>query len=482
MTAELQEPAAEVREGAVEWLALLGRSMREEHDYRPRIEGRLPAGLAGTLYRNGPGLFERGGRRKRNLLDGDGMIQAFDFADGAVRYRNRFVRTAKFQAEEAAGAYRYPTWSTRAPGGPLFNLGFRGKSQAGVTVLAQGGRLLAFDEINPPYALDPETLETLGAYEVETRYPVPAYKAHSKTDAGNGDWVLIGTGYGKKMTLHHVVRGADGRVKAQRHFEAPYNTYLHDFFATERYVLFLLHPVEFSPWPLISGFKSFIDTLKWNPARGNLVLVADKSGAAPPRVFEAPAAYMWHSLNAYEVGDSIVADFVGYDDPDHFIGDDPALGAIMRGVAGNAESPGRLRRHVIDLGAGRLREEFLADGHYEFPMIDARVGCRRHRYAYLAHGDASRWFHDGLARVDVETGARELYDFGPSCYVGEPIFAPRGPDEGDGWLLVQVLDGTTEKGFLALFDAADVAAGPVARVLLDHPTPMSFHGDWRAAG
>jgi all-trans-8'-apo-beta-carotenal 15,15'-oxygenase len=35
--------------------------------------------LQGTLYRNGPGLFDRGGGRKRMLLDGDGMIQAYQF-------------------------------------------------------------------------------------------------------------------------------------------------------------------------------------------------------------------------------------------------------------------------------------------------------------------------------------------------------------------------------------------------------------------
>ena len=99
------------------WLAILGRSLRTEHDYHPRIEGRLPKDLRGTLYRNGPGLFERAGYRKRHLLDGDGMIQAFDFTDAGVRFRNRFVRTRKFVEEERAGGYLYPTWSTRAPGG-----------------------------------------------------------------------------------------------------------------------------------------------------------------------------------------------------------------------------------------------------------------------------------------------------------------------------------------------------------------------------
>lgn len=57
----------------------LATSLPTEYDYVPRVEGRLPPALQGTLYRNGPGLFDRGGGRKRMLLDGDGMIQAYQF-------------------------------------------------------------------------------------------------------------------------------------------------------------------------------------------------------------------------------------------------------------------------------------------------------------------------------------------------------------------------------------------------------------------
>src|SRR6266516_4022656 len=116
----------------------LATSLREEHAYRAEVEGKLPVELRGTLYRNGPGLFDRGGLRKRNLLDGDGMVQAFRFDDGGVHYRNRFVRTAKFW-----GAGRI-------------------KSQAGVTVYLWRDRLYAFDEMGLPWELDPATLDTVG--------------------------------------------------------------------------------------------------------------------------------------------------------------------------------------------------------------------------------------------------------------------------------------------------------------------------------
>jgi carotenoid cleavage dioxygenase-like enzyme len=45
----------------------LATSLPAEYDYSPHIEGTLPPALQGTLYRNGPGLFDRGGLRKRML-------------------------------------------------------------------------------------------------------------------------------------------------------------------------------------------------------------------------------------------------------------------------------------------------------------------------------------------------------------------------------------------------------------------------------
>jgi all-trans-8'-apo-beta-carotenal 15,15'-oxygenase len=83
--------------------------------YSAEIEGRLPEGLSGTLYRNGPGLFERDGFRKWNLIDGDGMIRATTFANGRVRFRNHFVRTAKYVAEQKAGPFSIQPGRRRRP-------------------------------------------------------------------------------------------------------------------------------------------------------------------------------------------------------------------------------------------------------------------------------------------------------------------------------------------------------------------------------
>jgi all-trans-8'-apo-beta-carotenal 15,15'-oxygenase len=471
----------------VGWLAALGTSLREEHDDDPRVEGKLPVELRGTLYRNGPGLFDRNGYRKRNLLDGDGMIRAFDFLDGRVRFRNRFIRTEKFLEEEAAGRFLYPTWTTRAPRW-LGNLGFPVKSQAGVTVLHKERRLFAFDEVGDPYVLDPKTLETRGAFTIGGEEGPPRYKAHTKTDAATGDWILIGFSGRKTSMLHVLVRDAGGTLKAHHRVEAPRNTYVHDFFATEHYVVVNFHAVEFSPFGLLAGLKSLTESLTWNPALGNVVAVVDKNGAEPLRIFDAPPAWMWHSLNAYEDGQRIIADFVGYDEPGHMLGTEPTFNAIMEGRWGDQSAPGTVRRYTIDLGRNSLGEETVDSGHHEFPIVNPHLSCRRHRKGYFAAGERGAWYHDGVVAIDLESGQRDEFRFGGGHYVGEPVFVPRpgtryapSAEREPGWLLAEVLSGDTGTSSLAVFRADDVSAGPVARILLDHHLPMSFHGWWHAA-
>src|SRR5918997_6541130 len=87
----LSTPA--VAEPTADWHRIF-ETLPDEHDYVvDEIEGRLPAGLVGTLYRNGPGKNEVGGKPYAHLFDGDGLLSQFAFDGKRVHYRNRFVRT-----------------------------------------------------------------------------------------------------------------------------------------------------------------------------------------------------------------------------------------------------------------------------------------------------------------------------------------------------------------------------------------------------
>ena len=191
---------------------------------------------------------------------------------------------------------------------------------------------------------------------------------------------------------------------------------------------------------------------------------------------------MWHALNAYERGDEIVADFVGYDDPDHFIGDDPEFTAVMKGNAGQGKYPGTVRRYLIDLKAKTLSESIVSDQHHEFPTLPAGVSCHRHTEGFMATGKPGSFFNlSGLVKQNMDTGARDAFDYGPTTFVYEPLHAPDPTGATQGWVLQEGLDGTTGKSFYGIFDARRIADGPVARVRLEHHLPLSFHGDWRPA-
>jgi all-trans-8'-apo-beta-carotenal 15,15'-oxygenase len=477
------------------WLAQLGQELPEEYDYVAQVEGRLPEALTGTLYRNGPGLFDRAGFRKWTILDGDGMIRAFRLAGGQARFQNRFVRTNKFAAEQRAHEFLYPTWTTPAPG--LFaNIpAIPRRSQAGVTPVVKGGVLYAFDEVGLPYAMDPASLETRQEIDpcegARDRGPVH-YKAHTKTDGGSGDWVLIGQTGVRNPLLHVVVKDRLGRQTRHVTHRSPRpSAYFHDFFWADPYVVLHLHPALLSsfPLPMLAGLRTYVDSLEWRPEQGSLLFFIDTTGSRPPFTIDAPPTWMWHSLNAYTVGDQMRADFIGYEAPDHFLGPNATFRQIMQGREGVANAPGTLRRLTVDLSQKRARLETLAEGHYEFPIIPPNRVGQRHRYGYVAsNGLGQGWFHDGIARIDTESGAQRAFHFGPGYYVGEPVFAPAPAHAGEseslqdhGWLLAEVLEGASLKSFLAVFDAEHLEDGPIAKIRLRHHLPFSFHGWWEAA-
>ena len=69
------------------------------------VEGELPADLQGVYFRNGPDpLYPPRAGDEYHWFHGDGMIQRFEFGEGRVSWKNRWVRTEKYELERAGGA------------------------------------------------------------------------------------------------------------------------------------------------------------------------------------------------------------------------------------------------------------------------------------------------------------------------------------------------------------------------------------------
>jgi hypothetical protein len=68
-----------------------------------RVEGDLPAELAGAYLRNGPNPKFPPLGSYTYPMEGDGMLHGVWFEGGRARYANRYVRTQSLLAEERAG-------------------------------------------------------------------------------------------------------------------------------------------------------------------------------------------------------------------------------------------------------------------------------------------------------------------------------------------------------------------------------------------
>jgi carotenoid cleavage dioxygenase-like enzyme len=155
------------------------------------------------------------------------------------------------------------------------------------------------------------------------------------------------------------------------------------------------------------------------------------------------------------------------------------------------ESPdARLVRWTFDPAGNTasFTEQLLDDRPGEFPRLDERFAMSQYRHGYFnsapvtegVKGGAAR---GGIAHIDLITGrtAEWLPEIGDYC--SEAIFVERHADalEGDGWLLSVIWRGNQNRSDLAVFDAADIAAGPIALAHLSHRVPAGFHGNWRNA-
>ena len=88
-------------------------------------------------------------------------------------------------------------------------------------------------------------------------------------------------------------------------------------------------------------------------------------------------------------------------------------------------------------------------------------------------------FFTGVVRVDAESGAVRVRDFGEEL-PGEPLFVPRpgGTREDDGWILVMTYVPGAHRSDLWVLDASDL--GTVCRLELPHHVPPGFHGTFVA--
>jgi len=184
------------------------------------------------------------------------------------------------------------------------------------------------------------------------------------------------------------------------------------------------------------------------------------------RWFDVEPCYVFHPMNAYDDGDTIVLDVIRH--PKMFDTDN----------LGPNEGPPTLDRWTVDLADGKVRESRIDDRGQEFPRVDERLVGRRHRYGYAPTVGEGTSGGNVLLKHDFVGGNTQSRVFEPYHELGEFVFQPSSADaaEDDGVVMGYVYDRTTDRSELAILDAQTLE--DVARIRLPHRVPAGFHGNW----
>ncbi len=422
----------------------------EEHELE--IEGVVPPDLEGQLLRNGPNpAVIPADQSEYHWFSGDGMIHAIGLEGGkAVSYRNRWVRTRKLAAE----------CNTAPPKGPSEPI----DGPANTHVIRHAGRTLALVESGFPHALSPD-LERARIHDFDGSLASPM-TAHPKVDPTTGELIFFGYDvFGPPFLRSHVVDSGGVLIRTEE-IDVPRAVMMHDFGVTATRMVFLDLPVVFDLDLAVSGQSL---PFRWMPEAGARVgLLARGGRGSDIQWIGMDPCYVFHVLNAFDIGASVVLDVVRYDSAF-----DTPPGESL------AASQPVLARWTVDPSTGRIAETPLDDIPVEFPRIDDAMAGRPHRFGYCLQLTGAD-MPGGLVKYDLARDESERFDPGEHRQAGEPVFvrAADGHEEGEGWILSVVFDATRGASDLVILDATSFSGPPVATVHLPARVPFGFHGSW----
>jgi all-trans-8'-apo-beta-carotenal 15,15'-oxygenase len=437
------------------------------------VAGQMPAGLRGSLYRNGPTMFERKGERIAHWFDGDGAVLGVHFDGQTAHGAYRRVQTAGFLAEEAADQFQWSGYGRRSAS--LWNRSPL-KNAANTSVLALEDRLLALWEGGFPHALDLETLDTKGLDSLQFLEPSQSFSAHPKVDPRSGEIYNFGVSFGRKTVLNLYRCDRRGNLLSQSKVPLQGATLIHDFILAGPYLVFCIAPVYLDVLPLMLCWKSYSEALRWRPERGTQILVVDRETLQPLAQSEAEPWFQWHFGNGFVNTDgSIVIDVARYDD----FQTNQFLQEVPSGHPKTAALSTLWRLRINPQTAVVETAEQLDGRSCEFPSVSpARVG-QPSRYTYLNARSDQRPLtdlHDAIAYFDHEQEHLKLSVLGEHLYPSEPIFAPDLAQADQGWILTVVYDAQRHGSELWIYD--QTLSEPLCRVSLPSAVALGFHGTW----
>jgi carotenoid cleavage dioxygenase len=416
-----------------------------------RVDGQIPTELNGTYIRTGPNPASGS---SPHWFTGDGMVHGIRLGNGnAEWHRNAFIQTPNI---------------TDPLDDPMAGMGDLSRGTGNTHVVVHGNQILCLEEGHWPWRINSE-LETLGHQNYGGALTC-SMTAHPKICPVTGELLAFSYFSFEPPYLNYIRVGADGELKQQEGIDIPNMVMMHDFNVTENNIVFMDLPVVFDMDTAMAGNgMPFI----FNRDAGARLGVMPRHGTnADVRWFEIDPCYVFHPVNAYEDGNTIVL----------LVSRQPeAFGTGSDDFA----NVGRLWKWTIDLAAGTVTEEMVDDRPGDFGRVDERKVGLDAQFGYLmalgGEGDSEApVYGPALWKYDLRSGQCWEHHLGDNVRGAEPVFAPASPDaaEDEGWVISLTHDENSQESRMIIVDSQNFEAPPVATIHLPHRVPYGAHGSW----
>ncbi|XP_060569819.1 carotenoid-cleaving dioxygenase, mitochondrial-like [Ruditapes philippinarum] len=512
----------------------LFKTIKEEHEkpVEGQITGEIPEWVNGSLYRNGPGMYEVGEYKYNHWFDPLAMFTRFHIENKKVTYQNRYLKSETYKKNVAAQRIVIYGFGTLPVPDPCQNIFQRFLSyftvdekndNTNVNFYPLKDELYASTETNFIRKVDPETLETLERVNLTDYVAVHTASAHPHYDA-DGTVHNIGNCFkgGPKICIIKIPPKKEpndefpqGQVMSAIKSSGKVSiNYIHSFGMTENYYVYVEQPMFMNLLKIMTAKirgSPMSNSMDWYPDLKTRFRIIDKKTGEevnPEIKYEADPLMVFHHINAYEENGHIIVDLCAVRSNEAlsyvYLKDltseqceekwrnfeDPQPRRYILPLKVNQQTP--RNKNLVDITQAAATAEMTADDTVyctwealvntgmDFPQINYKShNGKKYRYTYGVGWHPKGKHFNTVMKIDINT--KTFKEWGEDkCYPSEPVFVPNpnGTDEDDGVVLSSVNTSDYDKGknaFLLVLDAKSMKE--IARAEFDIPRfPKDFHG------